>query len=231
MTYQLQAHGPSLAKVLRNVELFHDSGVSFTQGKGYMLFTSDSLVVYGTDGWIAAKDSVDWNSGVEKDFTMGFSYTGDQLDALIQMAVAVKTQTLSFNVSPLWYELPFSWDLKKNEKDKEFVSIEEKVTKYEDRTPCPEWVDAIEEALEEAEAGNTFPQDTFALRPDRLRRFTQLRVDKDAPLDFRWIEPINKNAGPLAVVKAGHTFRGLVNFVNRDTAKARASEEDLGYYW
>ena len=227
----VQVKGVDFAKVIRNVILWQDQDVRLTQGKALLSFSATELSMYSCDGWTAVRDEVSYVP-VEMTDTIEYLLTEDEMDTLLLAAVESKTGPLTLHVTAI--ALKLDYDVIPEDKDsKTKKSLKEGTIFLGERSTVPEWVDALEEALEYADQDSveSYPQDVFCLRPERFMKFVRVRADKEAPIDMKLLRPINPKAGPMAAVKIGFTFRGLVNFVNREVALENLTDEQKVFLW
>lgn len=239
---EVQIKGIDLAKVLRNVILWQEQEVSLTQGKVLASFASTEVSFYSTDGYTAVCDWVSYSMPLDDlPPVYNFWFTEDEMDTLLMAAVDSKTGALTIHLKEDGIEIGYSVERKYEdpEKAKDPENLKETGKTLVDGSvffgepgAIPEWVDALEEALEEAETGRLYPGvSDFAMRPERLVKFFRVRADKEAPVDMRLLAPLNEKAGPMAAVRIGHTFRALTNFVNRDEARKHLKPEHQGFLW
>jgi alpha-glucosidase (family GH31 glycosyl hydrolase) len=238
--FQAQIKGVELAKVIRNAMLWQEPGVKWTQkseeepgGRVILSFAVAELSFYATDGYAAVRDFIEYSEAIPH-FTPGktreFWFTDDEMEALLAMAVDSKTGPLTLR----WDQDHVQLDYSVSVDDKKKIILGEGSVFFGEPTEFPDWAEGLEDALELAEnpeKGDRMSMSEFALRPERLVKFLRVRADKEAPVDFRFLVPMNSKSGPMAAVKIGHTFRGLVNFVNRDVAREKLPEEQKGFMW
>lgn len=240
---EVQVKGVDLAKVLRNVILWQEQEVSLTQGRVFASFSAVEVSFYSTDGFTAVSDWVAYSIPFgDLDFLQNYWLSEDEIDTLLMAAVDSKTGALTIHLSPesilIGYAVEPKYEDPEKAKDPENLKeigktlVDGSVFLGESGV-IPEWVDALEEALEEAEGNSHMgeAQHSFAMRPERLVKFFRVRADKEAPVDMRLLAPLNTRAGPMAAIKIGHTFRALTNFVNREVAKENLKPEHMVFLW
>lgn len=242
----VQIKGVDLAKVIRNAMLWQDPGVSWTKGRVLLSFAGSELSLYSTDGYTAARDHVAYAEELQQ-FSTGktweFWFSEREMEVFLLMAVDSKTGPLSISWDTEHVTLPYGYDVKYEDPEKAKnpenlketgIVLTDGTSFFGEPTDFPEWAEALEEALETAEdpqAGERQLQLDVALRPERIRKLLNVRADREAPVDFRFLTPMNANAGPMAAVKIGATFRALVNFVHRQTARENLVGEQKDFLW
>ncbi len=217
--------GPELVRVLTNVSLWHDPGVSFSKGKVVAEFGTNQISFFSTDGFVSVLDSLK----IENEHLSHEVFELDEvdIDRMLLAARDVKTKTLEFTLSEGGIILPYEFEV--DEKNKvTLTGPGSRVVGF--LTTLPQWVEAT--ALEIYDPGQTpYMMSALAIRPERWLKLSRVRADKDAPIDVLFVDPINPKAPAMAVVKIGGTFRALVNFVDRNVAIAGLGEKAKDYLW
>lgn len=228
--HSVQIKGAELAKVIRNAMLWQEEGVSLTNGRALLSFGLNELTLYSTDGYTAMRDSIEYGEEFSGINDLNFWFTEDQMDSFLMMAVEAKTGPLRIEFDSSGVKLPY--DITPEDKDNKTKKVlKDGSVFFGEPSDLPDWAEALEEALELAESGVWRTESRIAMRPERLVKFFRVRTDKEAPVDFFFMEPFNERSGPMAAVKIGYTFRALVNFVNRDVAKMNLTEEQQVFMW
>jgi hypothetical protein len=240
----LNAKGPEVVRSLSNASLWHEKDNSLAPYVFmYVSFLQGTLSFYSTDSYVAAVDSCGFTIPEDQEtasLQKGVKLTEDDVDKFLLAARAVKTKDLGITLGDT-LRLPYIFE--QDDKGKWSISEEGGSSDVESSglfraTPIgsyhqgiPNWVEAFDGVLHDAECCVADPASVFAIRPERFLKLSRVRADRDAPIDIQIVDAINPRSPEMAAIKIGPTFRAIVNFVDREQAKARLGDNAAEWMW